>query len=114
MSWRARRRLPCVHPFPCPAGGADRSRLRLELRAPLAASEGDRACEHVRMLLAAGGTRLLVCDVHGTADLGLVDVLARLTLTARRAGARMRVRSATTDLAGLLRLTGLDDQVRPD
>ena len=100
-----------MHPFPCPGGLADRSRLRLELRAPMAPAERARACEHVRMLLSAGSADVVVCDVHGVADLGVVDVLARLSLTARRAGARLRVQAAGNDLAALLRLTGLGEQV---
>ena len=97
-----------MHPFPIPAGRQDRSRLRLELRAPLPPAARERACEHVRMLLAAGSVRLVVCDVHGAVDLQVVDLLARLVLTARRRQARVVVRADSDDLATLLRLTGLD------
>jgi hypothetical protein len=100
-----------VHPFPIPAGRQDRSRLRLELRAPLPPAARARACEHVRMLLSTGGVRLVVCDVHGAVDLQVVDLLARLALTARRRQARVLVRSDSDDLTALLRLTGLDRQL---
>ena len=100
-----------MHPFPIPTGLQDRSRLRVELRTPLSPAARRRAHEHVRMLLSAGGADVVVCDVHGVADLGVVDVLARLSLTARRAGARLRVQAAGNDLAALLRLTGLGEQV---
>ena len=46
------------------------------------------------------------------ADLGTVDVLARITLEARRAGCRLQVRHASDQLRDLLALTGLADVVR--
>jgi hypothetical protein len=63
------------------------------------------------MLLSTGGVRLVVCDVHGAVDLQVVDLLARLALTARRRQARVLVRSDSDDLTALLRLTGLDRQL---
>lgn len=63
------------------------------------------------MLLSAGSARVLVCDVHDTVDLVVVDLLARLALTARRQQARLLVRAAGDDLPALLRLTGLDRQI---
>ena len=111
MSRRHRRRHHPVHPFPIPAGLQDRTRLRLELRTPLAPAVRARAHEHVRMLLSAGGARLLVCDVHGAVDLGVVDLLARVALTARRQDARVLVHTEGDDLSALLRLTGLDRQI---
>jgi hypothetical protein len=44
-------------------------------------------------------------------DLGVVDGLARLQLALRRRGARLRLRGAPPELAGLLRLCGLDAAV---
>ena len=41
-------------------------------------------------------------------DLGLVDDLARLALSAKRLGCTIRVRDACPELRGLLRLAGLD------
>jgi len=100
-----------VHPFPVPAGLQDPARLRVELRAPMPPAARARAHEHVRMLLSAGHAPVLVCDVHGTVDLGVVDLLARLALTARRQQARLLVRAAGSDLPALLQLTGLDQRV---
>lgn len=51
----------------------------------------------------------LDCDAAALirADLGTVDALARLALTARRMGARLVVRNASPELTGLLQLAGL-------
>ncbi|OEJ29428.1 hypothetical protein AR457_13645 [Streptomyces agglomeratus] len=53
----------------------------------------------------------VICDVAGLTDpdLTAVDALARLRLTARRAGCRMRLHGARHDLLALLRLVGLTD-----
>jgi hypothetical protein len=51
----------------------------------------------------------LDCDAAALsrADLGTVDALARLALTARRMGARLVVRNASPELRALLDLAGL-------
>ncbi|MGW0703090.1 STAS domain-containing protein [Streptomyces sp. NPDC002867] len=51
----------------------------------------------------------VVCDVGGLArtSLAVVDALARLQLTARRHGARIRLRNAPPDLVALLDVVGL-------
>ncbi|WP_244258145.1 STAS domain-containing protein [Streptomyces sp. Tu 2975] len=60
-----------------------------------------------------GGARCcraeVVCDVGGLArtSLAVVEVLARLQLTARRHGTRIRLRNAPPDLVALLGLVGL-------
>ena len=46
------------------------------------------------------------------ADLATVDVLARITLEARRAGCGLHVRHASDQLRDLLALAGLADVVR--
>lgn len=69
-----------------------------------------------RALLEEQGAAVLVCDV-GTLtepDVGTVDTLARLQLTARRLGRRLRLRGASPRLRELLSLTGLVDVVAPD
>jgi ABC-type transporter Mla MlaB component len=47
-------------------------------------------------------------------DIGLVDALARLQLSARRQGAEVRLRDAPSELLELLVLAGLDDIVREE
>ncbi|MFD9910738.1 STAS domain-containing protein [Streptomyces sp. NPDC059063] len=51
----------------------------------------------------------VVCDVRGvtTADLATVDAVARMRLTARRAGTGLRLRGPTPALWALLGLVGL-------
>jgi ABC-type transporter Mla MlaB component len=62
-------------------------------------------------LLEGNASGRVVCDVSGVAgpDLGTVEVLARLRLTARRAGRRLVLRGVTVALGELLLLAGLVD-----
>ena len=81
----------------------------VEVRAPLGQDGGRTVWCQVQGLLAAG--RPVVCDVTGPADLGVVDLLARLHVAARDLGASLRLRSAADDLRALLVLTGLSGVV---
>ncbi|KOU39155.1 hypothetical protein ADK54_26920 [Streptomyces sp. WM6378] len=65
-------------------------------------------CERLRGLY-VGGAREVVCDLAALtrADLVAVEVVARLRLTARRAGGRVLMRNAGAGLVALLELTGL-------
>ncbi|KPI03688.1 Sulfate transporter/antisigma-factor antagonist STAS [Actinobacteria bacterium OK074] len=70
----------------------------------------ERLADDVRALLAAPGATVVVCDVSGLAagaGLGVVELLARLELAARRAGGRIRLRGAGPGLRALLGLVGL-------
>ena len=69
-------------------------------------------CERVRAAL-DGGTELVVCDVRGLSEgsVAAISLLARLQLTARRLGGRVRVRNASPELHDLLALAGLCDVV---
>lgn len=66
-------------------------------------------CERLRILLESSEAGDAVCDVHELvgADAVAVDALARLELTARRLGRRIRVRGASSALAGLVCFCGL-------
>jgi ABC-type transporter Mla MlaB component len=67
--------------------------------------------ERLRALLEARRGETVVCDV-GTLidpDVGTVDALARLQLTACRLGCQVRLRGASRELLDLLALTGLRD-----
>ena len=68
-------------------------------------------CERIRALLKNSDVRLVVCDVGALVDPDAVtvDALARLQLTARRLGHRVRLRGACGDLQGLLLLMGLSE-----
>ncbi|WUD74627.1 STAS domain-containing protein [Streptomyces sp. NBC_00510] len=66
--------------------------------------------ERLRALLAERGGGTVLCDVgglDGAPDVVLVDAIARLQLTARRHGGRIRLRGAGGALRELLALTGL-------
>ncbi|MFJ8312681.1 MULTISPECIES: STAS domain-containing protein [unclassified Streptomyces] len=66
-------------------------------------------CERLRVLYGAG-VEEVVCDLAALtrADLAAVEAVARLRLTARRAGGRLRMRNAGAGLGALLELAGLN------
>lgn len=70
-------------------------------------------CGRARFLLADDASDQLVCDVGAilAPDAVTVDALARLQLTARRLGRRVRVEHASAELRGLLAFMGLSDAV---
>lgn len=67
----------------------------------------------MRLVAETSDLELIVCDVAALADpdLGTVDALARLQLTAQRCGRRVRLQHACVELRGLLDLTGLSEVV---
>lgn len=81
----------------------------LVLARPLTPEAVPRVCDDLRALLLTTEAASVVCDVAGVGPpgLGTVDLLARLELTARRAGGRIRLRGATPALRALLELVGL-------
>ncbi|SDM98103.1 ABC-type transporter Mla maintaining outer membrane lipid asymmetry, MlaB component, contains STAS domain [Streptomyces sp. cf386] len=81
----------------------------LVLAGPVTRDEVPGLCDEVRGRLEASGVGVLVCDVGGLGPpgLGVVDLLARLQLAARRAGGRIRLRDADPSLHALLDLVGL-------
>lgn len=72
-----------------------------------------RLCEEARSLLHASDADTLVCDVAdvGPPVLAAIDALARLQLTARRAGGRIRLRNPAPHLRELLDLVGLPMEI---
>lgn len=76
---------------------------------PVTREEVARLCDDVRALLEATGARVVVCDVAPVVrpGLGTVELLARLRLTARRAGGRIALRNPAPALRALLDLVGL-------
>jgi ABC-type transporter Mla MlaB component len=83
--------------------------VAVAIAGPVDRADVARLCERIRVLLAADDADLVVCDVGAlvAADAATVDVLARLQLTARRRGGRMRIRHASSELLDLLALMGL-------
>ncbi|MGW3975388.1 STAS domain-containing protein [Streptomyces mirabilis] len=85
----------------------------LVLPGPVTRDQVPGLCDDVRARLAAAGARVVVCDVAGLGPPGLatVDALARMQLTARRAGGRVRLRAPAPSLLLLLDLVGLRFEV---
>ncbi|MFE3163403.1 STAS domain-containing protein [Streptomyces sp. NPDC059224] len=100
MSCRARRGLLIVDA---------KTPAVLVLPGPVAKDAVAGLCAEVRAMLAGGTAGTVVCDVAGIGPPGLaaVDLLARLEVTARRAGGRIRLRDPDPALLALLRFVGL-------
>ena len=83
----------------------------LVLSGPIALADVPALCERARVLLESCDAGLVVCDVEGLVDPDAVtvDALARLQLTARRLGRRVRFLHACGELEELLGLMGLGD-----
>jgi ABC-type transporter Mla MlaB component len=81
------------------------------LGGPIAPPDVPALWERVRDLLTGSEVDLVLCDVAALVapDAVTVDALARLQLTARRAGCRVRLRHPCSELQDLLGLMGLSD-----
>ena len=81
------------------------------IRGPLARDQLPSLCERMRAYLSASGAHLVVCDVRGLdrPDAVSLDALARVQLTARRCGCRVRLRHASEELRQLIAFIGLDE-----
>lgn len=66
-------------------------------------------CERARLLMIESDAAVMVCDVEALIDPDAVavDTLARLQVTVRRLGKRMRVRADGCELEDLVTLMGL-------
>jgi ABC-type transporter Mla MlaB component len=96
------------------SGSARSQSLRvndLEISGPSAPADVAALCSRARVQLECGDAEVLVVDVGGLTnpDVGTVDALARLQLTARRLGCRLQLRRASRELRGVLVLCGLSD-----
>ncbi|MFI9174124.1 STAS domain-containing protein [Streptomyces lincolnensis] len=85
----------------------------LMLTGPVTRDEVAGLCDDVRALLESTGAERVVCDVADLGPPGLtaVDLLARLDLTARRCGGRIRLRAPDPALRAFLDLVGLAFEV---
>jgi hypothetical protein len=83
--------------------------------APLAPADVPGLCARLRVLLEGSRAGVAVCDVGALADPDAVtvDALARLALTARRLGRRVRLCRASCALEELLVLVGLCEVLPP-
>lgn len=85
------------------------------LRAPIPGASLRQLCERVQAALVQSEAYVVAIDVDSalTPDAAIVDALARLQLTALRAGGRVYLRAGSEDLRRLLHLTGLADLLTP-
>jgi len=83
------------------------------IRGRIGREEVGQICKRARPLLAALDPGLVICDVSRVVDpdAATIDALARLQLTARRLGHKVRIRHASHQLKDLLWFTGLQDVV---
>ena len=83
----------------------------LALGDAIAPADVPALCARVRSVLEASGAAVLVCDLGAVvdADMGTVDALARVQLTARRLGRVVTLRAASDDLLALLAFAGLNE-----
>jgi ABC-type transporter Mla MlaB component len=80
---------------------------QLALSGPIAPADIPKLCERATRLLNSTDADL-VCDVGGVEpDVVALDALARLHLTARRLGRRIRLLHVSRELENLLAFTGL-------
>lgn len=106
--------MSCARPYGLPIVEATTPPV-LVLTGPVTRTQVAGLADAVRVLLERGGggggdgTGVVVCDVGGVGPpgLGVVEVVARLQLAARRAGGRIRLRAAEPALRALLDLVGL-------
>lgn len=102
-----------------PQAGTERSAERstageetvLVVAGPITHADVPRLCERVAALLPrADPTAPVTCDVGalGTPDTATIEALARMQLTARRLGHRIRLGRASPALRELLAMAGLD------
>ncbi|MGH2691523.1 MAG: STAS domain-containing protein [Actinomycetota bacterium] len=92
------------------------STIVFALNGPIAPKDVSWMCERVRSLLESSGDDNLNCDVGAVSepDAGTVEALARMQLTARRLGGRVKLKNACGELRELLTLAGLTDVVPCD
>jgi anti-anti-sigma regulatory factor len=83
----------------------------LVIGAPIACADVPGLCERVRRRAAESDAEVILCDVRGLvrADVLTVHALARLQLTARRLGRRVRLLDPPPELRDLLQFVGLDE-----
>ena len=99
----------------CPTAGSNACMgpIVLVIDGAIDRTEVPKLSERARALLEESDADLVVCDVGALVDPDAVAVnaLARLQLTARRLGCRVRLRHASLELQDLLAFMGLDDVV---
>lgn len=89
------------------------STVTFAIRGPLERADLPGLIERTCALFENGGFDVLRCEVAGVdADAVAVDALARLALTARRAGCHVRLCGASEELRELVAFMGLGEVLR--
>lgn len=98
-------------PLPTPQRGS--RTIVVSIDGEFAGTDGPALCTRVRHVLEASGVDVAIIDVTELTEpeLGAVDALARVLLTARRLGRDVRFRHASRELQKLLALVGLEGVV---
>jgi hypothetical protein len=79
---------------------------------PIGDGDVTRLCSRLTELVRGSDAEVVVCDVRElAADARSIDALARLQLTARRLGRRIRLHGTSRELDALLSFCGLADVV---
>lgn len=83
-------------------------------RSPIEPQDIPLLCRGARVLLERSDAELVVCDVGALVepDAVAVEALARVWLTVRRLGRRVRLRGSCHELEELLALMGLAEVLR--
>jgi MFS superfamily sulfate permease-like transporter len=79
----------------------------VRVRGPVTRERAQRLYKRLDAELARPNAVCVICRVARTADMSVVDVLARIALIASRRQAALRVTTPCRDLKDLLTLTGL-------
>jgi len=83
---------------------------------PIGDGDAPRLCERLRNIINSSDGEVVVCDVGALpANARTIEALARLQLTARRHGRRIRLQRVSPELQQLIEFVGLADVlgVRP-
>lgn len=104
---------PPATPVPALASPPDPLVLVLPIGAPVDRTVVPALCERLRVLLEDSTVDVVVCDVGAVvhADAVVIDAVARLALTARRLGRRLRLLHPSRTLRELITFVGLDEVV---
>jgi hypothetical protein len=77
---------------------------------PIGDGDAPRLCERLRQIIYSSDAGLIFCDVGALpANVRTIEALARLQLTARRHGRRIRLQRASRELQQLIEFVGLSE-----
>jgi ABC-type transporter Mla MlaB component len=77
---------------------------------PIGDGDTPRLCERLQIIISCSDGELIFCDVGALpANVRTIEALARLQLTARRHGRRIRLQRASRELQQLIEFVGLSE-----